>query len=98
MTHKVSEGQDIIDISIQNFGSIEEGLFKLINDNNLTVNDSLTSGQELTINQVDNGNKQVISYFSNRDFVINNADEVQLSTLLGAFNNDFNNDFDNTTL
>lgn len=99
MKHTVSDGQDVFDIAIQRYGSVELGLFELLNDNdNLTINDSISSGDEFDFNNTNIGEKQVISYFSNRNFVINNADELQLETVLGAYNNEFGNGYDNTTL
>lgn len=99
MTHTTTEGQDLIDVTIQNYGDLETGLFKLLADNSaIDINTTIQSGDELKINNEELGETQVIQYYQNRDFVVNNADEQQLNTVLGAFNNAFNNAFDNITL
>ena len=97
--HITSDGQDFFDIAIQRYGNIEQGLFQLIEDNeDLTLDDNLSSGDEFIFDSSTIGDKQTISYFNNRKFVINNADEKQLETILGEYNGAFSNAFRNNTL
>jgi hypothetical protein len=99
MEYTSKNGQDIIDITIQNFGNIESGLFEMLTDNpGVNLNTNLTPGQKLTLNNENVGLIREKQYFKQRIFVINNADELQLNTQIGGFNSDFNNDFNNKTL
>jgi hypothetical protein len=96
--YTISSGQDIFDISIQNFGDIETGLFQMLTDNDLTLN-SLTinrefiSGREITLNNENKGITKTKDYFKQRSFTVNNADREYINLSLGDFGSDFNFDF-----
>lgn len=99
MEYKVKEGQDIIDVTIQNFGDLETGLFSMFTSNpGIGLNTNLTSGQKITLNNENSGLIKEKTYFKQRNFVINNADETQLAVSIGAFNSAFNTAFDNANI
>lgn len=99
MEYIVKDGQDIIDVTIQNFGDLESGLFELFSGNNgIGLNSTLSSGQKLTTNNENIGLIREKTYFRQRSFVINNADETIVTTTLGDYNDDFSSDFNNITL
>lgn len=99
MEYMVKDGQDIIDVTIQQFGDIESGLFELFSANDgIGLNSTLGSGQKLTINNENLGLIREKTYFKQRNFVINNADETIVTTTLGDYNSDFSSDFNNITL
>ena len=99
MEYLAKEGQDIIDVTIQNFGDLESGLFELLGSNpELNLNSNLSSGLKLTLNNEKIGLIKEKQYFKQRIFVINNADESQLQTAIGEFGVGFNNDFNNQNL
>jgi hypothetical protein len=91
--HIISEGQTAIDVSIQYFGDIESGLFNVLTANNISLNETLNSGIQLTINNETPGDPKSVQYFKNRNFTIINAEQLEQTISGGDFNNDFNNDF-----
>ena len=85
--------QNIFDIVLSQFGTLDES-FTLINDNNLTFNSKLNSGQELIINNSGVGNEK------NKKNVIlqkvrynNNQGEAVPPLLGGDYSNDYSNDY-----
>jgi hypothetical protein len=93
--HIISEGQTAIDVSIQYFGDIETGLFQILTANNYSINETLNSGVELTINNEQPGDAKSVQFFKNRNFTIINAEQPETIISGGDFNNDFSNDFNN---
>lgn len=71
---KVQEGQNIFDVVLQTFGELEQiGVF--LSDNPLlSINDELTSGQEVVINSDNIGNNDIKARFIKINFVTNNKD------------------------
>ena len=93
MAVTVLEGQNLFDISTQEFGTLEE-LFVLINDNNLAINTKLISGQELIINKVNVGNENVKNFVVLKNITINNEQGLKVPPLLsGDYGNDHSNDY-----
>lgn len=93
MALSVLEGQNIFDICIQEFGTLEE-LFVLLIDNDLSVNTKLISGQQLTVNKVNIGNENVKDFVVLGDITMNNAQGLRLPPLLsGDYNLDYNGDY-----
>lgn len=90
--HIVENGQDIFDVCIQQYGTLDL-LDQFLEENNLSINDFLIIGQELTINNENVGNLRVKNSYQNTNFVVMNADEDALATTVGAFNGDYNDDF-----
>lgn len=93
MSYKPKEGQDIFDVSLQLYGSIEAGLFALISGDNLKLESTNLRGKEITLNNENGGDKKVISFFSNNNFTPTNSGFDVSFVVLGDFNDDFNNDF-----
>ena len=58
----VRSNQDIYDICVQEFGTVEF-LGKLIEDNNLNFDGAITQGQVLLIDKEQNGNEDVKDFF-----------------------------------
>lgn len=98
MEYFVKSGQNIFDVCVQNFGDIESGLIDLITSNKIGISDILVSGQKLVVNNENAGIPKNIDFFRNRNFVVNNADENDIGTIVGDFNVDFGNDFFNNSI
>ena len=93
MALSVLEGQSIFDIGVQEFGTLED-LFILVNDNNLSVNTKLISGQQLTVNKVNIGDENVKDFVVLGNITMNNAQGEKVPPLLsGDYNLDFNGDY-----
>lgn len=93
MALEVLEGQNLFDITTQEMGTLEE-LFVLINDNNLSVNTKLISGQQLTVNKVNIGNENVKDFVVLGNITMNNAQGLKIPPLLsGDYNLDYNGDY-----
>lgn len=89
----VLDGQNSLDLSIQEFGTLEQ-IFVLLNDNNISVNAKLLSGQELVINKINVGDEEVKDFISLGEITMNNDQGQSLPPLIGGdFQEDFNNDF-----
>ena len=65
----VTEGQNIVDVAIREYGAIE-ALIDLCIDNNLAVDSTLQAGQELIIDDIKIRNKSVVDYFKRINRVI----------------------------
>lgn len=61
----VRADQDIFDICIQEFGSLEQ-IDIVINDNNLNFSGDIVQGQELIINNEDVGNEDIKDFYELR--------------------------------
>lgn len=90
---KVLEGQSLFDVTTQEFGTLED-LFVLLNDNSLSVNSKLISGQDLTVNKVNVGDEDVKKFVVLKNITMNNAQGEKVPPLLaGDYNIDYNNDY-----
>ena len=90
---KVLQNQNIFDIQAQEFGSLED-LFVLLNDNDLSVNAKLISGQDLTVNKVNVGDEDVKKFVVLKNITMNNAQGQKVPPLLaGDYSNDYNGDY-----
>ena len=93
MALSVLEGQNLFDIGVQEFGTLED-LFILLNDNNLSVNTKLISGQQLTVNKVNIGDENVKDFVVLGNITMNNAQGEKVPPLLaGDYNGDYNGDY-----
>jgi len=93
MALKVLQNQNIFDITTQEFGTLEE-LFVLLNDNSLSVNAKLISGQSLTVNKVNVGDEDVKKIVVLKNITMNNAQGQKVPPLLsGDYNPDYNIDY-----
>jgi len=61
----VKNGQTIWDITIQEYGDINQ-VFNLLTDNSLDYTSVLSSGQKLIINNEDKGNKSIQEFFQTK--------------------------------
>jgi hypothetical protein len=87
---QIKEDQNIIDLAIQETGSVE-GIFDIIaqNDGVTSVDHIFKFGDEILIDETSPQNKQVRDFYSLGQIIPTTGEEL----LLGDFNNDFNNDF-----
>ncbi len=83
----IRSGQSIIDVCLQNFGTVEN-LFDLLSDNKLNLDSKLKSGQEIQINTIKKGNETIKRTFQLNGIFVTNS-QIQA----GAFSNDFGSDF-----
>lgn len=89
----VKNGQSILDVCLQEFGTLER-LYKLLVDNNLTANSKLISGQSLIINKIGIGDENIKNFVVLKNISYNNDQGEKVPPLLaGDFNIDFNNDY-----
>lgn len=89
----VQEGQNIFDIVIQEFGTLEQ-LFTLLIDNDLPVNAKLISGQELFVNKINLGDENIKNFVVLQNITMNNNQGEKAPPLLGGdYNDDYNNDY-----
>ena len=93
MIVKARDNQNIFDVCIQEFGTLEQ-LFVLLSDNNLGANSKLKSGQELTVNKTNVGDEDVKDFVVLRNITLNNNQGEMLPPIAeGDYNNDYNLDF-----
>jgi hypothetical protein len=93
--HKVEFGQDIYDVVLQHYGTLDNVNDFLELNPTLTISTILTAGQEVFINNENLGKTKEKLYFKNRTFTVMNADESDIFEERGDFNDDFNDDFNN---
>lgn len=90
---EVLAGQNIFDIGVQEFGTLED-LFTLLIDNDLSVNAKLISGQDLVVNKINIGDEDVKNFVVLQNITMNNDQGEKVPPLLaGDYNNDYNNDY-----
>ena len=80
---KANKDQSVFDISVQEFGNLEE-LFTLLDDNNLTLNTKLTSGQDLLINKTGEGDENVKDFISLNNLTLNNNQGISVPPIFGG--------------
>ncbi len=90
-----SEGQDIYDFSIQNFGQIDNifDIFALNTDVDLDINDNLGAGNELVVEPEGKGNVINKEFMERANFKPVNVDIADIFTNEGDYNDDYNNDY-----
>lgn len=90
---KANKNQSIFDVSVQEFGNLEE-LFTLLDDNNLTLNTKLVSGQDLLINKTNTGDENVKDFISLNNLTLNNNQGISVPPLAGGdYNSDYSSDY-----
>jgi len=65
----VQKQQNIIDLAIQEYGSIE-GLIQLAKDNDLSLDEDMVAGAMLEVNESKINNQPLVDYFKQRDIII----------------------------
>lgn len=90
---KVKKGQNVYDICLQEFGTLEN-MFDILLDNSLEVNSLLNSSQELVINNTGKGDERVKTFVNLNNLSYNNNQGVSLPPLVGGdYNDDYSNDY-----
>lgn len=73
-TFTVQEGQNLYDVALQNYGTLES-LFTIFVDNpSLTINDDLVALQDVKIDDTVEGDKDITGQYIRTAQVTNNAD------------------------
>jgi hypothetical protein len=92
-TKRISENQNIFDVTCMYFGSIEY-LFTVLQDNNLSISDRLIGGESLLINNKSLGNETIKKRVVKENWFFNNYQSQSMQEVtLGDYNNDYNNDY-----
>lgn len=90
--HIVQTGQDIFDVAIQNYGDATFYL-DVITSNNLNADSFIAPAQELTVNNENQGDKQVKDYYKKINFIVVNGSFEDIHSSAGDYNTDFNDDY-----
>jgi hypothetical protein len=87
----VYEGQNLVDIAIQEYGSLE-GVWQLLIDNSFlqTIDYHLKAGQVLKIDDSKKIRGDIVEYFDKRGIKINTGEDF---LFFAEFSDDFNEDF-----
>lgn len=72
-TITIHSGQNILDICLQEYGSVE-ALMQLARDNNMSIDAELQAGQELLIDENNIVDKQVAALFARDNIKINTGE------------------------
>jgi len=91
MNYTVKTGQNIFDVCVQHFGTLDY-LFTMLSDNNLDLNSPLTSGIVLEINSNLLGNELIKRTIIKNSCIFVNDQQTLIQTS-GDYNNDYNNDY-----
>lgn len=62
-------GQNLIDVSMQHFGSVES-IVELCLDNNLDVGQDISAGTELTIDEAHIVDKRLVAYYKSNNTIV----------------------------
>ena len=82
---KIQEGQNIFDIVLQEFGTLEQ-LSQFLSDNSsIGINDDLISGQEVEINSINLGDEDIKARYIKLNFVTNNKDNNFTASIQDQF-------------
>ena len=93
MIYTVKNNQSILDIALQKFGNLEY-LFEILSDNNLDINQQLSSGMELSINPVGKGDETIKKYFSTKKITtVNGQVDPNIGLGFGDYGVDYANDY-----
>lgn len=90
---QVTDGQCLMDIAIQEYGSVE-ALFDLAKDNGLEVDDDITAGQVLQIRDTlpDTADPDIVEYFTKMGFKVNSGAMVEIIEVLATNDNEIISD------
>ena len=91
MKIRVHDGQNIFNIALKYYGSVE-GIFDILENNNISMDTLLQSGMELEVNPLKMTNARVVEEYNKIDYVPNTGDDESLA-IQGEFSDDFNFDF-----
>jgi hypothetical protein len=88
----VQPGQDIYDITLKLYGSLDFYL-TVVQENNLNIDSELVAGQKITASNVLVGDSRIKEKYNKINFIPVNSGEDDLRQLDGDYNGDFNNDY-----
>ena len=89
----ISDGQNIWDITLQEFGDLEK-VMTLLTDNDLNFNFKLKSNQDITINNSNIGNDNIKNFYKFSGLKLSNDQtEAMPPNIAGDYNDDYNNDY-----
>jgi len=89
----ISDGQNIWDITLQEFGDLEK-VMTLLTDNDLNFNFKLKSNQNITINNSNVGNDNIKNFYKFSGLKLSNDQtEAMPPNIAGDYNDDYNNDY-----
>lgn len=88
----VQYGQSVWDIAIQYYGSAD-GVYYLMLDNSLNLNDNVIAGTKLNIRENTYINKAIVDYYNKKTLVPATGDTTPGHTLLGPFSIGFSSGF-----
>jgi len=91
--HIVSSGQDLEDVCLQRYGTLESFAQLLADNPQLSVNSNIASKDEILFDSNQSGVADIVGQFDRRVQIIVNSDEDTLGAAVGDWNDDFNNDF-----
>jgi hypothetical protein len=93
MIIEAKDGQNIMDVTIQEFGDIEN-FFDILTDNDLSIDSYIQGGQQITANTTGEGEEEVKEFYINNNIKPKNNQGDNLPPLMaGAYSNDYSNDY-----
>lgn len=84
VTTQISQGQNIVDVCLQELGSVE-ALFDLADANGRAITDALTPGAVLTVPASASAAAEVVSYYAGRHQRLNTGEVPSSPELLGRY-------------
>lgn len=84
-TLKAQEGQNIFDLVIQEFGTLDNLTNFLFDNPSIGINDDLVSGQKVEIISDNLGNEDVKARYVKLNFVTNNKDSNFIASVQDQF-------------
>ena len=67
--YTIKRGQNLIDVSIQHYGSAE-AIVELCRDNNLNIGQEINPGTELLINETHVVDKRLVAYYKSNEIIV----------------------------
>jgi len=91
----VEDGQDLLDVCLQNYGSLSIGIEQIMKDNELNPSIPLVAGQVISINNDNIPAPKTVEVFGRKGLILCNNDENSPNNELqyGDFNTDWSLDF-----
>lgn len=92
---KVREGQSMLDLAVQEFGTIDN-IFDIIDaapELNLSLTSELVAGTQIELVTENVGDESIKDFYRRGVLITNNAAPQEGEALGGDYNNDYNNDY-----
>lgn len=91
---QVRSGQNILDITLQEFGTLENLFSDVLIPNNININQKLFTGQNLIIENNNKGDEEIKEFYAVRGSILNNNNVVRKPPLIGgAYNESYNESY-----